>query len=519
MTLLMTLLKRVPAVVSMGLAALSALPVAAQRTSPEPGTVWSKPALVTFEDGRQRPYEEGLIFVEENRNDPDSRIIGIRFMRFRSTAEAPGEPVFYLPGGPGSTVDPEELTRPRIRLTIETYTQAGDLVMLDQRGNSNVAFHPDMKVDVAAQPLDRPASTEPARRALRQGVANALDTWTEAGVDLAGYDIVQVVEDLDDARRALGYDDIILRGNSFGSQWSFSFLRTYPEHVARAVLGGIEPIDFGYDRPAHVWRAMQRIGQRAAADPKLAAYLDDQSLDEIIVDLLERLDTEPVTVEITLPDGRGPVSVVLNGDDLRASLMRFDIEYYMRSGLARWPKFILEMHRGDFRYLGLLRVQARQSRTLPLVFLTIDNSLGISPQREKVLGKDPAREILGDINAVYHWTRDMMPVEEVDNAFRQDVEIDVPVLMIQGDLDMNTPIENAEHAVGLMSNGHLLRVNGGTHLAIYEAMQFEPRVREALLAYLRDGKLDAMPESIKLESPDFASPETGASLYERALKR
>jgi len=124
-----------------------------------------------------------------------------------------------------------------------------------------------------------------------------------------------------------------------------------------------------------------------------------------------------------------------------------------------------------------------------------------------------------DADDSVHRFEPVIAVDEVDNAFRQDVEIDVPVLMIQGDLDMNTPIENAEHAVAFMSNGHLLRVHGGTHLAIYEAMQFEPRVREALLGYLRDGKLDAMPESIKLESPDFASPETGASLYERALKR
>jgi len=213
------------------------------------------------------------------------------------------------------------------------------------------------------------------------------------------------------------------------------------------------------------------------------------------------------------------VPVVLNGDDLRASLMRFASDYYMRSGLARWPKFVLEMHRGDFRYLGLLRVQARQSRTLPLVFLTIDNSLGISPAREQVLRKDPAREVLRDINAVYHWTRDMMPVDEVDNAFRQDVEIDTPVLMIQGDLDMNTPVENAEHAVAFMNNGHLLKVNGGTHLAIYEAMQFEPMVRKALLKFLRNGQLENMPESITLKSPDFALPATGQSLYERALKR
>jgi len=495
------------------------LPATATTESPEPSTVWSKPAHVEFGNGEQRRYEEGLIFVRENRNEPDSGIIGVRFIRFQSVARQAGPPVFYLPGGPGSTVDPEELTRPRIQATIELYTQAGDLVFLDQRGNGNVDFHPDMRVHIAEQPLDQPANTDIARRALRRGTEQALEKWRAAGVDVSAYDIRHAVDDLDAARQALGYERIMLRGNSFGSQWSFSYMRTHPEHVARAVLGGIEPIDFGYDMPSHVWQAMQRIGERAATDPRLASHFEDKSLADMIREVLERLEGKPVSVKVQHPDGKDSVEIMLGAEDLRASLMRFAPDYYMRSGLARWPKFIVELHQGDYRYLGLLRLQARRSRTLPLVFLTIDNSLGISPSREQAIRNDPATEVLGNINATYFWTRDMMPVDQVDPTFREYFDIDTPVLMFQGDLDMNTPIENAEHVKQFMPNGHLLRVEGGTHLAIYEAMQFVPEVRQRLLEFLQSGSNDGMPERIELDSPQFEVPGQGPTLYEQALTR
>jgi pimeloyl-ACP methyl ester carboxylesterase len=486
--------------------------------SPPAGTVWSLPAEAELADGSIREYEEGLIFVPRDRTAPRGATIGVRFLRFESTAEEPGPPIFYLPGGPGSTIDIDELSEPRIGATIDLYTRAGDLVMLDQRGNANARFNPDLRVHVAEMPLDEPADLVRRRSAVRAGVREALDQWQDRGVDLSTYDIAHAVADLDAARRALGYERIILRGNSFGSQWSFSYLRQHPDRVARAVLGGVEPIDFAYDRPSHVWNAMRRMSELAARDPDLSEHLSEHSLEAMIRNVLARLEDDPVEVTVTDPRTGQPTPILVGAQDVRASLMRFAPDYYMRSGLKRWPKFIIELFEGDYRYLGLLRLQARKRQSMPLIFLTIDNSIGISDARRQRIAEDPAREIIGPINSVYEWTRDLMPVEVMPAGFREDFEIDQPVLMIQGDLDMNTPIENAQHVAPLMPSGHLLRVEGGSHLAIHEAMQHAPEVRRGLLDFLRHGELDSMPSRIALEAPDFEPPGAGGSLYRQALE-
>ena len=45
--------------------------------------------------------ERGEIMVKENRSEPDSRMIPIRFVRLASRAENPDAPIVYLAGGPG----------------------------------------------------------------------------------------------------------------------------------------------------------------------------------------------------------------------------------------------------------------------------------------------------------------------------------------------------------------------------------------------------------------------------------
>jgi carboxypeptidase C (cathepsin A) len=47
--------------------------------------------------------EFGTLFVPEKRSDPESNLIELAFVRFKSTAKNPGPPIVYLTGGPGGS--------------------------------------------------------------------------------------------------------------------------------------------------------------------------------------------------------------------------------------------------------------------------------------------------------------------------------------------------------------------------------------------------------------------------------
>jgi len=88
------------------------------------------------------------------------------------------------------------------------------------------------------------------------------------------------------------------------------------------------------------------------------------------------------------------------------------------------------------------------------------------------------------------------------------------VLMIQGDLDRSTPIENARAIHEELPTSHLLHVENGTHLAIREARRFHPQVQAQVLAFLKTGSFGALPDRVTLPAPDFEAPSE-TSLFEQ----
>src|SRR6185436_17373729 len=114
-------------------------------------------------------------------------------------------------------------------------------LFVNQRGNPSVPGAAKMVATFAPLPLDRAATPESEAAWARRAVQEGQEAWSRQGVDLAGYDIINIADDVEDLRKALGYQQIILRGGSFGSQWSFAILKRHPASIDRALLRGIEP--------------------------------------------------------------------------------------------------------------------------------------------------------------------------------------------------------------------------------------------------------------------------------------
>ncbi|HEX5475313.1 MAG TPA: alpha/beta fold hydrolase [Vicinamibacterales bacterium] len=470
------------------------------------------------------PAEEGLLFVPENRAKANSRTIAIEFIRIRGT-RGTGSPIFFLPGGPGGFVTRANISPDYLREIQFLRASGRDILFVNQRGNPDQPLAPDMRWPSSPKPLDQPATQERDRIARRAVVERTQAEWTRRGVDLSGYDIINIADDVEDLRQALGYDRIILRAGSFGSQWSFAFLRRHQASVDRVLLRGIEPLDYGYDSPQNLWRAITRLASEADADSRLKGAIPEGGLLQAAKTVLDRLDRAPRTVTITNPRTGKPVAVTVGKYDLQ-KILKAPTAGSRRENLERWPRFILELYKGDYRYLAARTFQSRTSTGgKAMIGLLIDNSLGISPAREARLKAQTEQQWVGPLEPGYFATRDLTATHHVPESFLADFRIAPPVVLFEGDMDLSTPMENAVHQSRVLDHGHLTIVHGGTHAVDHEVEQMLPDFTAALQRYLAadtdaeiDAAMKALPAQVALPPLSFETMD-GPSLYDQWLHK
>lgn len=491
------------------------------------GSMILTPDVITDEEGRSVDVERGLFFVPENRRDPNARLIAIHFVKFpavRPTVEGRA-PVFLLAGGPGWGFD---LSDPLVFDEIGRLRQTREVIYMSQRGYSG---DPGLvsSFDVRYSPVPISARISAVDRAEldRATLAAALRRWEARGVDPTGYDILNITDDLYDLRAALDYDKIVLRGCSFGSQWSLAYMRRWPDTVERALLSGVEPLDYGYDSPRWLWASMGRVAKAAEADEDLAPFIPQGGLMEALKTVIAKLEAESVEVAIRF-DGED-VTIPVAADDLKSLLTNLSLnQRRAMENLAQWPRFVLEMYMGDYRFLAARVASERaRERSESLILPLLNHSVGISAARAEVLLTEQEVAWIGDPNIRDRVARASARTPQVDDNFRADRRIAIPTVLVAGDYDWSTPIENAQHLASLLDAGHLITVHGGRHCTETNHGELPAQRAEAtahIYSFI-DADFDrstaqvvlaSLPEDIRLTPIDFAPPSS-TSMYDEWL--
>lgn len=485
-----------------------------EAAAPDPGTFHQVEIDLKFLDGRVIAATEGLVFVPENRDVADSRTIAINIIRIKGTLADSREPVFLLPGGPGSAYTPERITSKGMYAHMKILLETGrDIVVINQRGNAGIHGLDQLMVRRASLPLDQAVPRSVVSKMLAADFVTAIENWSERGVDLKGYAIKELVRDVDDVRAVFGYDSIILDGTSFGSQWSISYARTFPERVNRMFLTGLEPLDFAYDDPTWLWNVIERLEGAAKHNSDIMAKLPEGGFKAVIEHILNRLKEAPEVVSIQNPN-TGKIHEVTVGPFDVQRILSYPWPYgTRREKMQYWPAFILRLYEGDYHGLAVSTYKKRVAQWDLLMPDHVDNSLGVTPERDKLLLEHAAVSPFGDVNWAYRATRDVTVSPVVNDAFRTQYQIKVPVLLLHGDWDLSTPVENIRNSLSHFEQGHLIEVKEGTHSVLNEALEMLPVVRKSVLAFLDAPTVqDAIsvfaetPKVITLPEIDFPSP-------------
>jgi pimeloyl-ACP methyl ester carboxylesterase len=455
------------------LAALAFRTVPATASPPQATTdrIVIEQGTVKLPTGETVPYEIGTLYVPENRNNPASRRIGIGFARIKAPHPTGAPPIFWLPGGPGLSVlgaftDKDEGAQNRLRSWL-TFGAAGDLVVIEQRGYTSRG---EKLVETAdASPLNRPASVQADARAMQALARRAVAH--NPGKDLSGYTIEAFAADVDDLRRALGYDKISLFGGSFGSQWSLAVMRFHPEIVARAVLSSVEPLNNGFDMPSHIFAALQRIAYDADRDPGLAPWLPKGGMMAAVQALHRRFAAGPIRVSVR--DDAGKVqTVVLGAEDLQLALLAHTDE------AEHWPAFILSLYYGHYDAWARQTAEDRSAGPVKLIGPLADSSLGVTADREQQMRTDPAVDLLGTWNfesnlvSAPDW-----PTPDMGDAVRLPRVTPIPIVFVHGDWDTSTPVENTLGLLPYFPNGHAILVHRAGHDGTFYQLRESPAAK------------------------------------------
>jgi len=493
------------------LAATAARAVAQETGDAGAGRLTTETHTTTLSDGTTYAWERGTLLVPQNRANPDGSVFELAFHRFPALSGAdPATPaIFVLNGGPGF---PGLGNEPERASWIEGNMMAriADRVIVGQRGigtsgpNTACAGPPAPRAD---EPFDLEAMMSAAVDAARACRAK----WEAEGVDLSGITVIEAAHDVRDLARALEYDRIQIQGVSFGSHWGMAVLRYHPEIVARALLAGMEGPDHTYDMPGWILDDLERIAADAEASGAFAGRVPEGGILAGFRRTIARAEQAPIRVPVVRRGGRDTLHVDLTADDIRGLWAGYGPTPGDGHRNQAWAADMIRIAEGDLGGAAeaTLRTRARLSGFPTAAFFMFDCGSGISGPRLERLLSDPATDVVGPLGRMYET---LCPVWDADlgEGFRAGFVTDVPTVIVHGDWDLSTPLENALELRPSFRNHRFVLVRRGTHGALGEAARADDAFRDALRRFVANGDMSGFPDTVELPPVAWAAPPSGS---------
>lgn len=194
---------------------------------------------------RTKEYKgmRGTLYVPQDRTKSDSRIIELPVVVVKSLSPNPDYPIFQFTGGPGiSNINPAEHID-------ESEFINHDVIEVGYRGvdGTHKLNHP--LFDEILRTPDFLSS--PGLKEIGKKLTQAAKSLTASGIDVGQYNILNVVDDMEAARAALGYEKINITGGSYGGAVVMVYCLRYPQSIQRAIMmEAAFPYDIAFGKPA-----------------------------------------------------------------------------------------------------------------------------------------------------------------------------------------------------------------------------------------------------------------------------
>ncbi len=438
-----------------------------------------EPSTLTTRDGNDLQVERGELVVPETRPN-GARTIRLRMVRLAATGERRCPPIVFLAGGPGDSAI-FWARFPQFLRAFEALREIADVILFDQRGCGE--SEANLKLPPPPLSNDSLASEEGCLEVLLEQARLHRPTFEAQGIDLQAYNPVDSSDDLADLADALGDERICLVGYSYGSHLALTTIRRHRDRLHRVALCGFEGPDDTLKLPSNVQAQLRRLSELASRQLGWSRLLD--AMEEVH----EALERRPLAVEL---EGQRLFVGAFAVRHLASTWMGVSNRF------PALPRLYATLRRGDTTVLteGIRRLIRGWAR--PATFYLTDGASGCSPERlRRICEEAPACALRNAVNFPFPGISEGWPPKDLGEAFRQRITSDVPLLVVSGTLDGNTPPNQARDQLSGFPNGRQLFVENAAH----NDMLVSPDVHRALVEHFVGG--DHTVESARLPEPVF----------------
>jgi len=404
----------------------------------------------------------GILVVPENRTATNSRLIALPIIRVRATGTSPTEPIFALPGGPGLS----NYGTSRIRWFINEH----DVVIVGYRGvDGSVQLDcPEVSAHIKNLPGDMLG--EASMENMVDAYARCAERLQSEGVDLGGYTVVEVIDDLEDARLALGYGEINLFSVSYGTRLAMVYAWRYPESIHRSAMVAVNPPGhMFYYAPEVIDEQLAYYANLCAQDPKCSAQTDD------LAETMRTVSQNMPDRWLGLPIDRGMIRAASfeSLSDTQAAAKVFDT----------W----LAAAKGDYSGMAMLSLAGPMMFANATVWgenIAKAASADYEMTRELRADMHLAASILGSPRSEMAAAAAGWPVNTIPEEYQSVQTSDVETLLVSGCIDLWTPSQFAEdELLPYLSKGQHVVVAENGHA---EMLWRQPEASERLLTSFFD---------------------------------
>lgn len=407
-------------------------------------------------------YTFGYLEVLENRKSPSSKTIKVPVYIFKSRNPNPKkDPIIYTVGGPGSSTMPSAQY-----MNSYQYLDDRDFILIEQRGTYYAEPHLDCpEWSLAIYESNQPNFDSRNKDELFENAARACKEKLEnRGIDLNAYTTNEIAADIHDLVQVLEIEEYNLLTISYSTKIAQVLMRDYPEKIRSVVMDSPLPLEVNYDE--------ESVGNLLQTAENLLADCESEEncnyafplIKRRFFDYLIEKTKNPLEVSVQNPKNGERETFYLKGKDLISIFSSTST-----NGVTRIPFEINKLLDGDLSTVKEQLISLFQEpgdgagRGMRLsVWCAEENPFNSSEVIENETYKYP--EVSGLSPVVFKdeickiWS--VKTVSEIEN---EPVVSDIPVLLISGEYDHETPFKWAESMTTHLSKSYHLIFKGWKH--------------------------------------------------------